>query len=677
METFGEVMKRLDAEEFTGRDFELQYFRKMLKWDESGLPSILNVYGTGGIGKTTLLARFHQIAEAGNAFPLTLNLRDCMGSQKLFLQGIAAQIGFHEAGDPDFLNGIEPITESFYRHAAGRKLVMVLDQYEEVGSMDQWLRESFFPLLRSDTLIVIAGKYPLSGPWRLSTLWRKLIVSLPLSELHYDEVRSYLHRNGITDELLMDRLWLSSAGHPLSLSLLTDQAKRGKLGSFDRRKTFEELMQYWFQEVVDEKLVSLVYAASVPRSFDQELLQAIFDDSLPAHDFERLTRLSFLSESERGWQLHDLVREAVRNSLQQRLPDTYLSYRNRMTNILRARIRSKLKAGNEAISDIYEMISHAGNPILRAHFRHNRSSENYWEKVTKDTLAEAERYIERRKSDSKSYRIACSDPESDAWFRYELTAEASTFRLSGWEAGELSKLDEDSLHLLRSPDGDVIGVSAMMAVGKDTLPYLLHSPVSAPYFRSFRDDMNAAAHAKFIFAIDVIEISNRDLRSDSVNFLMEHILSGSLLISSPPALPFYLDSHNSIGFEPVPDMKEAYIYHSKTPAMIFRLDTRGSKLMNFLEQAANYGSGKEKQNRTANTVPGMADSIISVLTLREREVAELLAKGATNKEIAASLYISEAAVKKHLNAMLQKTGLKNRTQFVAAMLDSRAETSHH
>ncbi|MNI93615.1 Spore germination protein GerE [compost metagenome] len=63
-------------------------------------------------------------------------------------------------------------------------------------------------------------------------------------------------------------------------------------------------------------------------------------------------------------------------------------------------------------------------------------------------------------------------------------------------------------------------------------------------------------------------------------------------------------------------------------------------------------------------------SLLGVFTPREREVAALLAQGATNKEIAGTLYISEAAVKKHLNAMLQKTGLKNRTQIAAAMLTS-------
>ncbi|UUZ87056.1 LuxR C-terminal-related transcriptional regulator [Paenibacillus sp. P26] len=58
----------------------------------------------------------------------------------------------------------------------------------------------------------------------------------------------------------------------------------------------------------------------------------------------------------------------------------------------------------------------------------------------------------------------------------------------------------------------------------------------------------------------------------------------------------------------------------------------------------------------------------SPLTPREREVAERLVNGETNAEIAASLFISEAAVKKHVNAMLHKYGVKNRTRLAKCLI---------
>jgi DNA-binding NarL/FixJ family response regulator len=50
------------------------------------------------------------------------------------------------------------------------------------------------------------------------------------------------------------------------------------------------------------------------------------------------------------------------------------------------------------------------------------------------------------------------------------------------------------------------------------------------------------------------------------------------------------------------------------------------------------------------------------LSPREREVSELIAQGRTNAEIARSLYISEVTVKVHVRHILQKLGVRNRSE---------------
>jgi DNA-binding NarL/FixJ family response regulator len=56
--------------------------------------------------------------------------------------------------------------------------------------------------------------------------------------------------------------------------------------------------------------------------------------------------------------------------------------------------------------------------------------------------------------------------------------------------------------------------------------------------------------------------------------------------------------------------------------------------------------------------------LIEPLTPREREVAQMLARGLTNKEIAQRLAITDHTVKFHLNGILRKLGVSSRTEAV-------------
>jgi DNA-binding NarL/FixJ family response regulator len=63
------------------------------------------------------------------------------------------------------------------------------------------------------------------------------------------------------------------------------------------------------------------------------------------------------------------------------------------------------------------------------------------------------------------------------------------------------------------------------------------------------------------------------------------------------------------------------------------------------------------------TGPGL--SVLNVLSVRERDVFLLAAKGLSNGEMAESLFVSEATIKTHLRSVLDKLELRTRLQLVA------------
>lgn len=77
---------------------------------------------------------------------------------------------------------------------------------------------------------------------------------------------------------------------------------------------------------------------------------------------------------------------------------------------------------------------------------------------------------------------------------------------------------------------------------------------------------------------------------------------------------------------------------------------------------------------TARLLPDVkADAWRARLTAREQETALLVAKGASNKEIARLLDITERTVKAHVSAMLEKLGARDRLQL--SLIVNGVETS--
>lgn len=68
------------------------------------------------------------------------------------------------------------------------------------------------------------------------------------------------------------------------------------------------------------------------------------------------------------------------------------------------------------------------------------------------------------------------------------------------------------------------------------------------------------------------------------------------------------------------------------------------------------------EHRLSAPPPHPASTLIAALSSREREVLAALARGLTNSEIAAELFVSDATIKSHISNVLLKTGTRSRVQ---------------
>jgi DNA-binding NarL/FixJ family response regulator len=67
--------------------------------------------------------------------------------------------------------------------------------------------------------------------------------------------------------------------------------------------------------------------------------------------------------------------------------------------------------------------------------------------------------------------------------------------------------------------------------------------------------------------------------------------------------------------------------------------------------------------RVSSMVPSaQMEQLVEPLSERELEILALIARGATNKEIASQLFIAEGTVKNHVTHILGKLGVRDRTQ---------------
>ena len=81
-------------------------------------------------------------------------------------------------------------------------------------------------------------------------------------------------------------------------------------------------------------------------------------------------------------------------------------------------------------------------------------------------------------------------------------------------------------------------------------------------------------------------------------------------------------------------------------------------------QARLTEAGKSQANRTRDALTSRKAAAGLAISPAEQRVLKELGSGASNREIAAALYLSVRTVESHISSLLAKTGCRSRTQLV-------------
>ncbi len=304
----GDVLRSRRLDRFVGRAAEIEVFQTAL--DASDGPfSVLFLHGPGGMGKSALIDVLAARAGRTGVQVVRLDGRDLPVTAEAVLDVLGGSIEV-PAGDG-------PIG------ARGGRVVLLIDSYEHLAPLDDWLRTRLLPRLPRTALTVIAGRTAPDPGWRADPAWRDLLKVVSLRNLSSEESREYLHRCGVP-AASHDRLVELAHGHPLGLSLLVDVASGGGAALDSTPPDLVgALLRRFLDDVPDHRQRQALEVCALARVTTEDLLRDALDLN-DAHDlFGWLRGLSFVETGAEGLFPHELARDVLDSDLRWRDPDAF------------------------------------------------------------------------------------------------------------------------------------------------------------------------------------------------------------------------------------------------------------------------------------------------------------------------------------------------------------------
>jgi DNA-binding CsgD family transcriptional regulator len=672
MSSFGEEIRRLEESFFVGRKTELSIFRHFI-CDKDNKERILNISGTGGIGKSSLLDQFRRICvQEGIPFFL-LDCLDFTKTPKGFALRLLALLNTEVEEEWSEGKLLAEAAKHLNKRAQTGRLVFVIDTYEEMNELDDWLRHSFLVELSINIVIVLSGRFPLKGGWVSSPAWRRFIKFIPLSPFDYETCKQYSSIFGNDNDSFVRKSYFITKGHPLTLSLfmglneLEEFKGEQELEFLIWNETFKEIAGQWLREIPDTTLMELLEAVTMVRVFNHEILENILGKVISNEEFEKLIHLSFVRKSERGWYLHQVLRKALFQDFKLKKPHVYNGLWQRTVKYHYGLFSSQHHSIEERNLFLLDFIYIVGDPGFRAMFYDDAIDQTYYiETVNQENLPEAEEYIKDVLSNQGDYIQEMYDPVTNEKHIYNIPKAVNEKWFTSIKLSEVIQLGSEVVRLLKNEKDEAVGIFVYIPIHRGSLPLLEKNQITQSYFLTLskqeRDKLNVSPESPagwFQYMIDFSKDGSSAARFMWFQTYLSYYLKGGIMVYTAP-MKYNQEAVKGVGYVEIPGTTH-FGFGPEFPAPVFVLDFREDKeIKKFVENL--YQSTEDHHEDSS------LDALLSGLTPREHEIALLTKTCSSNLEIAQKLYLSEITVKKNLSRIYEKLEVKGKTELVKKLM---------
>lgn len=360
-----DILQQQRKKNFVGRQNELTFFTELLK-NTSPEYHLIYIYGPGGQGKTTLLKQFADVCLESAVPFIHLDCRYIEAHPDSFKQAFQLSSPFGE----------KEVFEAIDTHHG--PVILMIDTYEKLKPLDDWLRMDFLPELPGNLITVITGRTALPTNWKTDPGWQSIIKTFSLKELTDEESKQLLNRRNIPGENIF-RIVQYTHGNPLALSIIADmfdQRNNSHFDPLDSPDIMKTLLEQFVQEVPSPAHKAVLELCSLVNVTTEQLIEEVLGPQLAHELFNWLTTLTFIEKGPAGIYPHDITRDAIANEMHWRHPDWYRHLHIKTQQYYITRLLKKSGESQRAL--LFGLIFlHRMNPAVKPFFEFQETGSSW------------------------------------------------------------------------------------------------------------------------------------------------------------------------------------------------------------------------------------------------------------------------------------------------------------